>query len=125
MIRFACPFVRMRRTATQDVEFHGKTIRAGEEIVLLYPAANRDPRAFQDPDVFDVRRDPEKPALSFGIGKHYCPGASLARLDTRLALEALLRRLPDIHMQSDAPPVRLRSCFVRSLTSLPVEFSAK
>lgn len=125
MIRYSCPFVRMRRTATQDVEFHGKTIRAGEEIVLLYPSANRDPRAFHEPDVFDVRRDPEKPALSFGIGKHYCPGASLARLDTRLALEALLRRLPDIHMKADAPPVRLRSCFVRSLTSLPVEFSAK
>lgn len=123
MIRYACPFVRMRRTATQDVEFHGKTIKAGDEIVLLYPAANRDPRAFANPDVFDVRRDPEKPALSFGIGKHYCPGASLARLDTRLALEALLRRLPDLRLSQDAEPVRLRSCFVRSLTSLPVVFT--
>ena len=124
MIRYSCPFVRMRRTLTQDFEWHGKTLREGDEIIMLYPAANRDPRVFKDPHRFDVRRDPDRPSLSFGIGKHYCLGASLARLDTRIAVQALLRRLPDMKL-ANGPGERLRSSFVRSQTSLPVVFQPR
>lgn len=120
MFRWSCPFVRMRRTLTQDVELHGKTMKEGDEIIMLYPAANRDPRIFKDPHTFDIRRNNDRPSLSFGIGKHYCLGASLARLDTRLAVRGLLKRLPG--MQVAGPGVRARSCFVRSQTSLPVRW---
>jgi len=122
MIRWSCPFVRMARTATRDVEMHGKIIEKGQQICVLYPAANRDPRAFVDPDRFDIRRDPENAHLSFGIGKHFCLGASLARLETQIAVEVLLKRLPVLAMKSGRPPVRARTSFVRSLQSLPVEF---
>ena len=124
MIRYSCPFVRMRRTLTQDFEWHGKTLKEGDEILMLYPAANRDPRVFKEPHRFDIRRDPDRPSLSFGIGKHYCLGASLARLDTRIAVEALLRRLPDMRL-AETPPQRLPSSFVRSQTSLPVVFEPR
>ncbi|MCP4805993.1 MAG: cytochrome P450 [Proteobacteria bacterium] len=124
MIRYSCPFVRMRRTLTQDFEWHGKSLKKGDEILMLYPAANRDPRVFGEPHRFDVKRNPDRPSLSFGIGKHYCLGASLARLDTRLAVQALLRRLPDMKL-ADEPGVRARSSFVRSQTSLPVVFEPR
>jgi len=125
LIRWSCPFVRMRRTATQDVELHGQTIREGQEIIMLYPAANRDPRAFEDPDRFDVRRSTPHPSLSFGFGKHYCLGARLARLEVRIMLEALLARLPGLRARPDTPPVYARSCFVRGMTSFPVAFTAQ
>ncbi len=123
MIRFSCPFVRMRRTATQDVELHGKTIREGDQVVMFYPAANRDPRAFEDPQVFDVRRKNRLPSLSFGVGKHFCIGSNLARLETRIVLEVVLRRLHDLRPDPDAAAVPARSCFVRSLKQLPVRFT--
>lgn len=120
IIRYTCPFVRMRRTATQDVELHGKTIKEGDEIIMLYPAANRDPRAYDRPDEFDVRRKAERPTLSFGYGKHFCIGASLARLETRVAVSEVLRRLPDIRLEPGTEPTKASSCFVRSLTSVPI-----
>jgi len=123
MIRYSCPFVRMRRTATQDVQLHGKTIKKGDQILMLYPAANRDPRAFDDPQHFDVRRRSKRPSLSFGIGKHFCLGAALARLEPRIALETLLRRLPDIHVTPGADVRMARGCFVRALVDLPVSFT--
>jgi len=125
MIRWSCPFVRMARTATEDVELHGKTIKKGQQVVMLYPAANRDPRAFESPDRFDIRRDPENPQVSFGVGKHFCLGASLARLETRVALELLLKRLPTLAMGPESSPIRATSSFVRSLVSLPVTFSPR
>lgn len=125
LIRWTCPFVRMRRTATQDVEMHGQTIKKMDQIIMLYPAANRDPRAFENPDVFDIRRVQERPALSFGIGKHFCLGASLARLETRIVFRTLLKRLPDIRMADGAEPVVHASSFVRSFSHLPVVFTPR
>ncbi len=125
MIRYSCPFVRMSRTATQDVELYGQTIKEGQQIIMLYPAANRDPRAFDQPQRFDVRRDFKRPSLSFGHGKHYCLGANLARLETKVAVEALLTRLPDMRLDPKAEPKRLESSFVRSLTSCPVVFEPR
>src|SRR5262249_10257669 len=104
MVRWTTPFVRMQRTLLRDTELHGKTLKEGEKLLMIYPAANRDPRVFERPQTFDVRRKFDKPALAFGIGKHYCLGASLARLEIRVFLEELFARLPDVHIAPDYVP---------------------
>lgn len=119
MIRWSTPFVRMARTLTRDYELHGRTMAEGDQIVMLYPAANRDPEVFEDPLRFDIHRDFKKPALSFGIGKHYCLGAALARLEVRVTLEELLRRAPGLAV-GGGEVMRHRSCFTRGLETLPV-----
>lgn len=82
------------RLAVQDVEYYGRTVPAGSAVTFIVGAANRDPRQFDDPDRFDVRRKiPQQ--LTFGIGAHYCLGAALARLEGRIALEELLARWPE------------------------------
>jgi cytochrome P450 family 142 subfamily A polypeptide 1 len=91
---------------------------------MIYPAANRDPRAFERPQEFDVRRKFDKPALAFGLGKHYCLGASLARLEIRVFLEEVLRRFQDITVVPGFDPAVKPSSFVRGLSSLPVQFRA-
>ena len=84
-----------RRTLTQDVELHGRTMRAGDKVTLWWPSANRDETVFTAPERFDIRRDPN-PQLSFGAGAHYCLGDEFGRLEIRLALEALLDRVEEI-----------------------------
>jgi cytochrome P450 family 142 subfamily A polypeptide 1 len=124
MVRFTSPFVRMQRTLLADHEMHGITMKEGDKIIMVYPAANRDPRAWDRPQQFDVRRKFDKPALAFGLGKHYCLGASLARLEIRVFLEELLRRLEDITVVPGFDPAVKPSSFVRGLSSLPVQFRA-
>jgi cholest-4-en-3-one 26-monooxygenase len=123
MIRWTSPFVRMQRTLLQDHELHGTTLKEGDKIVVLYPAANRDPRVWERPRAFDIRRSFEKPALSFGYGKHYCLGASLARLEMKVFLERVLTRLPDLRLAEDAGAVVKPSAFLRGLARLPVCFT--
>jgi cytochrome P450 len=82
------------RYVMQDVEYHGTTIPAGSPILLLLAAANRDPRRYPDPDVFDIHRD-DIQHLTFGFGLHFCLGANLARLEARVALDELLNRFPE------------------------------
>jgi cholest-4-en-3-one 26-monooxygenase len=120
ILRFVSPVIYMRRTATRDTELHGTRIAENDKVVLCYPAANRDPRVFDAPDVFDVSRDPN-PHLAFGYGPHYCLGANLARMEIQCMFDELLRRLPDIHVSG--PVRRLRSTVVNSVKSLPVRFT--
>ena len=94
MLRWVSPIKNMTRTATVDVELHGTTIAAGDKVLLLYEAANRDERAFTDPDRFDIHR-PTGQSLAFGHGIHFCLGAALARLEGRVVLEEVLERFPD------------------------------
>ena len=108
------------RTLATDVELHGTTMREGDRVALLIGAANRDERVFPDPDRFDVRRDTSA-ALSFGYGTHYCLGASLARLEGRVALEELQARVPDYEIDA-AGIVRVHSVNVRGFAALPIEF---
>ena len=112
----------MRRTLTRDHEMHGKTMREGDEIIMLYPAANKDPRVWPDAHLFNIHRDFTRPALSFGFGKHYCLGAALARLEVRIMVEQILARMPNIALKPDAPGVKRPSCFIRGLVSLPVTY---
>lgn len=100
-LRFDPPVLGLFRTATRDLTLHGVTIPAKAKVMLLYGAANRDPRVFDDPDTFRLDRDPERTrreALTFGFGHHYCPGAALARMEARIALRLLLDRTPELRL---------------------------
>jgi cytochrome P450 family 142 subfamily A polypeptide 1 len=121
-VRWVTPILNMRRTATRDTELHGRRLREGDEVLLLYGAANRDERVFADPQRFDVTREPN-PHLAFGFGTHFCLGASLARLELRVAFEELLRRLPDLRLARGAEPRLAPNAFTRGLLSLPLEFT--
>jgi cholest-4-en-3-one 26-monooxygenase len=121
-VRWVTPILNMRRTATRDTELHGRAIRAGDEVLLLYGAANRDPRVFAEAQRFDPARDPN-PHLAFGFGTHFCLGASLARLELRVVFEELLRRLPDLRLAPGAEPSWVPNAFTRGLASLPLEFT--
>lgn len=120
MLRFASVVCYFRRTATTDVELGGQEIRAGDSVVMWYASANRDDDAFPNASRFDVTRQ-DNPHFAFGGGgRHYCVGASLARLELRIMLEALLDRLPDLRV--DGPMERVRSNIVLGVTRLPVTF---
>lgn len=93
-LRFEPTGPHVGRFVAADVECHGRTIPAGSAVLLLFGAANRDPRRYADPDVFDVRRT-DISHLTFGKGVHYCLGANLARLEGRVALDEMLNRWPD------------------------------
>ena len=112
----------MARTATRDVELHGEKIRAGDKVLLLIGSANRDERVFPDPDRYDIHRDTSE-HLSFGRGIHFCLGAALARLEARVSLEEVLRRIPDYEID-EARLVRVHSTNVRGFASVPMSFSA-
>jgi cytochrome P450 len=117
MVRWTSPVVHMRRTATTDVEMHGKTVRAGEKVVLWFAAANRDERVFDAPEEFRLDRTPNR-HLGFGAGPHFCLGAHLARMETRVFYEQLLAR--DIHLEVLGDPDPLLSNWFRGIKRLPV-----
>src|SRR5262249_54354199 len=101
----------LARLLTRDVTLHGRRMEAGKKVLLLIGAANRDDRVFPDPDRFDVRRRSEQ-MIHFGHGIHVCLGAALARLEGRVALEEVLRRMPEYEVEP-AGLVRVHSANVR------------
>ncbi len=119
-LRFVSPVIAMRRTATRDTELAGQAIAENDKLVMFYPSANRDAAVFDEPDRFDITRDPN-PHLAFGWGPHFCLGASLARAEISVMFEALVRRMPDIEICG--PVRRLRSTGVNSIKSMPVRFT--
>ncbi len=120
IVRWVTPVMQFRRTATRDLELGGQKIRENDKVVMYYGSANRDPRAFADPERFDVARDPN-PHVGFGIGVHFCLGASLAKLEMRIMFEELFRRVPDLELCG--PVTRLRSNFINGIKSMPVRFA--
>ena len=109
------------RFALEDVEVAGTRIRKGEMVILLLAAANRDETVFAEPDRFDIRRTDNHRHLALGFGLHYCLGASLARLETRIAVAALLRRFPALALAVPREAVRWRQATgLRGLLALPV-----
>jgi cytochrome P450 family 142 subfamily A polypeptide 1 len=122
MVRWVTPFQNMCRTATHDVTIGETTIKTGDEILLLYPSANRDEEMFDHPERFDAGRDPN-PHIAFGFGAHFCLGNQLARLELRTMFEQLLTRLPDLAPASDEPPPLRMSNFIVGLEHLPVTFT--
>jgi cytochrome P450 family 142 subfamily A polypeptide 1 len=120
-IRYVTPIHNMCRVANRDVEIAGETIRRGQQVVLMYSSANRDPAHFTDPERFDVTRHPN-PHLSFGFGTHFCLGASLARLEIRVFFEELLRRVTGLRLVPGTEPVEMPNAFVYGLRSAHVAF---
>jgi cholest-4-en-3-one 26-monooxygenase len=121
LLRWVSPIKNMSRTATRDVEIHGETMHEGEQVILMYPSANRDEAVFEEPDRFDVQREPN-PHLAFGFGPHFCMGASLARIELAVMFSELLRRLPDLHLAGDPQP-RRASNFISGPEAMPVAFT--
>jgi cytochrome P450 len=118
LLRYDSPVQFTTRVLKADMEIGGKLLRAGQMVLLLLGAANRDPEQFPDPDRLDVGR-PDNKHLAFGLGSHFCLGAPLARLEGRLVFEALLRRLPGLRL--DGAPPRYRQNFnLRGLEALEV-----
>ena len=124
LLRWVSPIKNMSRTVTRDMEFGGQQFRAEDQLILIYPSANRDPAVFENPDVLDVRRDPN-PHLAFGFGPHFCMGASLARLELKIMFTELLRRLPDLELASDDPLPFRASNFITGPEAMPVRFTAR
>jgi cholest-4-en-3-one 26-monooxygenase len=120
ILRWVTPVIHFRRTATRDVELRGQTIREGDKVAIFYSSANRDESVFTRPFEFDVGRSPNE-HLAFGVGQHFCLGASLARLELRLIFEELLRRLPDVAQAGEVR--RLRSNFINGIKTMPVRFT--
>ena len=119
-IRWVTPISNMRRTVTEDHELHGQQLHAGAEVLLLYGAANRDDRVFEDPEDFDVARTPNH-HVAFGFGTHFCLGASLARLELRVMFEELLRRLPEWRLTEPEPRI-LPATFTRGYDAVRIQW---
>jgi cholest-4-en-3-one 26-monooxygenase len=121
MLRFVTPVMNFRRTAMCDTELSGTAIREGDKVVFYHASGNRDEEIFENPDVFDIGRDPN-PHIAFGGGgPHFCLGANLARMEIRVMFEHLLDRLPDIHQAGEVQ--RLQSLFINGVKHLPVAFT--
>lgn len=119
-LRFESPVMRHDRVAREDIELHGNTILAGQRIVLVLGAANRDPARFPNPDQLDVTRENANKHLTFGAGAHSCLGGALAVAQAEIALNLLLERYPKV--QPGSAPFSWREHFnFRGLRSLPVE----
>ncbi|MFM9054415.1 MAG: cytochrome P450 [Solirubrobacterales bacterium] len=117
-VRFHPAFAYMRRTATRDVELRGAQVKAGDKLALWYVSGNRDERAFDDPDTFDVRRDPNPHQGFGGGGRHFCLGAGLARVELKIWIEETLKRFQTI--ESDGDTERLSSTFLNQWWKIPV-----
>jgi len=121
IVRWATPVTWMRRTATQDTELAGQSIKSGDKLLLFYASANRDEAVFAEPDRFDLNRSPN-PHLGFGgNGPHFCLGAHLARKEITEVYRELFTRVPDIRVSGE--PQRLRSSFINGIKHLPCDFT--
>jgi len=122
MLRWVTPIKNMARTVTADTEFAGKHLEEGQQLLLLYPSANRDEAVFAEPERFDTARQPND-HLAFGFGAHFCLGNQLARLELRVMFERLLARLPDMARAGDGTLERRQANFVSGIESMPVVFT--
>jgi cytochrome P450 len=118
ILRYEAPVTHQARMTTRDVEILGTTIPAGKKVLLMYASGNRDEETFADADRFDPTRAAGR-HLSFGEGIHFCLGAPLARLEARVALEEVLRRIPDYRVSG--PVEWSMASVLRGPVRLPVE----
>jgi cytochrome P450 len=117
-IRWQTPLAHMARTATQDVELGGKTIKAGDRVVMWYVSGNRDPGEVRDPDSYLIDRERPRHHMSFGFGIHRCVGNRLAELQLTIIWEEIMKRFPTIELLAE--PSRTHSIFVKGYETLPV-----
>jgi cholest-4-en-3-one 26-monooxygenase len=122
IVRFTTPVIQFARTASEDTEVHGQKIKAGESVCLFYPSGNRDENVFEQPDKFNISRNPN-PHVAFGIGEHFCLGANLARLELKVIFKQLLERLDEVELAGEIE--RLRSSFVGGIKHMPIRMKLK
>lgn len=120
IVRYVSPIIHFCRTAAVDVEIAGRSIRTGDTLVLFYPSAGRDESVFADPETFDLARSPN-PHVSFGIGEHYCLGASLAKLELVCIFRELAARIE--HIDLAGPVERLRATVIGGVKRVPVRIA--
>jgi cholest-4-en-3-one 26-monooxygenase len=118
-LRMYPAFAHFRRTATEDTEIGGCPVKEGEKVVMWYLSSNRDEDVYEDPDRFDVHRNPEHQAFGAG-GRHFCLGAALARLELRILFEETLKRFPEMEIAGEPQPAL--SAFLNQLKTLPVRW---
>jgi cytochrome P450 len=118
-LRMFPAFAHFRRTATRDTEIAGQPIRKGEKVVMWYVSSNRDEQRFEDPDRFDIHRNPEHQAFGAG-GRHFCLGAALARLELKVLFEETVKRFPQMELAGE--PQFAVSPFINQLKTLPVRW---
>ena len=121
VLRHSPPVIKFRRTATADTEINGRKIAKGDKVYLSYPAANRDPSVFENPDRFDITRENAKRHLSYGIGPHICLGARLASMQLFHLLKEIVTRIPDIRPDGDFE--MLRTIWFNGIIKMPVTFT--
>jgi len=117
-IRWQTPLTHMMRTATQDFEMRGKTIRKGDRVVMWYVSGNRDPAALEDPEAYRIDRERPRHHMSFGFGIHRCVGNRLAELQLTIIWEEIMKRFPTIELAGE--PTRTHSIFIKGYETLPV-----
>ncbi|MEW6019969.1 MAG: cytochrome P450 [Pseudomonadota bacterium] len=117
-IRWQTPLAHMRRRATQDIEFGGKTIKEGDKVVMWYVSGNRDDEVIENPNAYIIDRERPRQHISFGFGIHRCVGNRLAELQLRIIWEEIMKRFPDIQVVSE--PKRVYSTFVKGYESMKV-----
>jgi len=122
VIRWQTPLAHMRRTALQDIEFRGKTIRKDDKVVMWYVSGNRDEEAIERPYEFIIDRARPRQHLSFGFGIHRCVGIRLAELQLKIIWEEILKRFDNIEVV--APPKRVYSSFINGYETLPVRIAS-
>lgn len=120
LLRYVSPVHILARRTMQELTIGDVTLPESSSVYLLVGAANRDPAKFPDPEKLDINRPPSR-SLGFGYGIHFCIGAALARMESQVAFETILKRLPDLHMTVETPDFR-PNYFLRGLSSLPVAF---
>jgi cytochrome P450 family 142 subfamily A polypeptide 1 len=120
MIRIVTPVRSFSRTVLEDTELMGHQVKKGQEVLIIYSAANHDARVFDAPHEFRIDRKPAH--IGFGIGSHFCMGANLARMEMRVAFEEILRRLPDMEFSDGGPEFR-NSNLVRSCMHMRVKYT--
>jgi cytochrome P450 len=120
LLRYDSPVQFTSRLLAADITLGGKQLRAGQAMLLVLGAANRDPEQFADPDKLDVTR-PDNKHIAFGLGPHFCLGAPLARLEGRIVFETVLQRLPNLRLETPKPEYR-DNFNLRGLKALPVTF---
>ncbi len=121
VLRYRSPLQTVFRTTNREVDLHSQRIPAGKLVLPLIGSANRDAKHFEDPDRFDITRDPNS-HLAFGYGLHFCIGAPLARLEARIGLGDLLERLEEVELTSDEPWTPRRAFNVLGPCHLPIRF---
>ncbi len=122
-MRYLTPVAATYRATTTEAEFAGQKFQPNQMVMVWFSAANRDPRQFADPDVFDLTRDPN-PHLGFGRGIHFCLGSPLARMEARVAFNLLFDRFPALMLDPDASPTFMAAPDTTGVTSLPVRVPA-